>query len=294
MKHRIDSPSIALMFLLLLLAFFSCTGENPIDTDPGTSTLNDSTILNEPYGSNQRQKYDIYLPANRDNNTPVILMIHGGGWKTGQKEDLNPYVNLIKSKWSSVALVNMNYRLASNANNIHHNEIIADIDAAVNHVKANIARYQISTTMGVMGHSAGGNLAMIYAYKYNNDIKCVGDLAGPCNLFDWDFYSSFNPWVGDSVSAVMTEYVGQPWDSTAYTAVSPYWNVDAGSQPTIIFHGQLDFVVPPYQSQWMRSKLNSLGVTNEYHEYPLASHAFDNEKDDAMNKLVAFFKTHVK
>jgi len=251
-------------------------------------------MLNVSYGSHIRQVYDIYLPANRDTSTPVILMIHGGAWKAGQKEDFNYYVNLIKAKWNSVAIVNMNYRLASNTDNIHHNEILADIGSVVNQINANQANYHISNNIGVVGASAGGQLAMIYAYKYNNNIKCVGNIFGPSIINDWAWYNTTNLWLGAYTGDILTEYVGQPWDTTAYKAVSPFWNVNNNSQPTIIFHGNLDPIVPVYQSQWMKGKLNSLGVTNQYHEY-IAFHSFDDtQSDEVINKLVTFFKAYIE
>lgn len=108
-------------------------------------------MSNVAYGSHARQVYDIYLPEYRDTNTPVLLMIHGGAWVAGEKEDFNNYLNTIKSKWSDVALVNMNYRLASNENNVHHDEIISDINTGLNHVNTNRVNYQISDQVGIVG-----------------------------------------------------------------------------------------------------------------------------------------------
>jgi acetyl esterase/lipase len=278
-----------------VLSILSCKDEHVSpNNNIGTPGLSDTSMMNVAYGSHSRQVYDIYLPANRDTNTPVLLMIHGGAWKAGQKEDLNYYLNLIKSTWSNVAIVNMNYRLASNANNIHHDEIISDINTALNHVITHKASYHISAKTGVMGASAGGQLAMIYAYKYNSDIKCVGNIFGPSIISDWSWYNSNNLWLGAFMGDILSEYVGQSWDTTSYKAVSPYWNIGSSSQPTIMFHGTLDPIVPVYQSQWMHGKLNTLGVTNEYYEY-IAFHSFDyTQSEDAINKLVAFFKTHIE
>lgn len=294
MIFRIHFHYLVLM-TLCAISFLACTKESiSPDNNTGTNPFSDTTILNVAYGSHTRQVYDIYLPANRDSNTPVLFMIHGGAWKAGQKEDFNYYLNLIKSKWSNVAIVNMNYRLASNANNIHHNEIIADINTALNHVNTHKAGYHISDNVGVLGASAGGQLAMIYTYKYNSDIKCVGNIFGPSIISDWSWYNSTNLLLGAFMGDILSEYVGQSWDTTAYNAVSPYWNISSSSQPTITFHGNLDPIVPVYQSQWMHGKLNTLGVTNEYYEY-VAFHGFDNtQSDDIINKLVAFFKTHIE
>lgn len=291
MKAFKTYPSVY-FFSILLLGLGSCVKE-PSNPNPDTGNRTDTTLLNVAYGTHARQVYDIYLPKNRDANTPVIVMIHGGAWKAGQKEDFNYYRDLIKAKWNSVAIVNMNYRLASNANDIHHDEIMEDIHSVVNHVNTKKPAYQISNKMALVGASAGGQLAMIYAYRYNSDIQCVGNIFGPSIINDWSWYNSTNVWLGGYTGDILTEYVGQPWDTTAYKAVSPYWNIDTNSQPTIIFHGNLDPIVPVYQSQWMAGKLNNLGVSHQYHEY-LAFHSFDNaQSNDVINKLVAFFKMHI-
>lgn len=287
-NYRISCIILSVCFV----AFYSCS-KTP-DTNNKPSDLTDTTHLNVAYGANSRQIFDLYLPAKRDSSTPVILMIHGGAWKAGQKEDFNFYQSLIKSKWKNVAIANMNYRLASNAAKIHHNEIMDDINSVVNQIITNKHTYHISNKIGVLGASAGGQLAMIYAYKYNSSIKCVGNIFGPSIINDWSWYNSNNIWLGGYTGDILSEYIGQKWDTTAYKSVSPYWNISKSSQPTIIFHGNLDPIVPVYQSQWMHNKLKSLGVINQYHEY-IAFHSFDNtQSNDAMNKLVSFFQIHLK
>lgn len=287
-----------LFFLLVLsIILVSCEGESIVpdnrNTTP-TEELKDTILTNIAYGTHPRNVYDIHLPAKRDSNTPVILLIHGGSWKAGQKEDFNYYIQLIKQQWKDVAIVNMNYRYVSNANNIHHSELMADIDLAVNQISVNATKYHISSNIGVVGASAGAHLAMIYAYKYNSNIKCVGDIFGPTIFNDWDWYNAFSLATNTKTGDVLAEYVGQPWDTTAYKAVSPYWNLSSSTQPTIIFHGSLDPIVPVYHSQWLHSKLKGLNVPTEYHEY-FAFHGFDiNQTNDVLTKLIAFFKIHLK
>jgi len=278
--------------LISIIVLCSCAKE---DTITNNGNLTDITMVDVSYGDHQMQKYDIHLPAGRDSNTPVLLMIHGGAWKAGQKEEFNYYVGLIKKKWSDVAIVNMNYRLASNTDNIHHSEIMSDINMAIKDVLDNLKEYKISSKMGVIGASAGGQLAMIYTYKYNdhNNIKCVASIFGPTIIKDWSWYNSTNIWLGGKVGDILTEYVGQTWDDAVYESVSPYWNISSTSQPTILFHGNIDPIVPVYQSQWMNGKLNTLNVTHEYHEY-FALHGFDNtQSEDIISKLVSFFKIHI-
>lgn len=274
--------------ILMVMAMFSCNKEN--QNIPANQNV---TFKNVSYGSHTRQVYDIYLPKGRDTNSPVILMIHGGAWKAGQKEDMNSFKDLIRNKWPEAVVVNMNYRLASNTFQIHHNQMMDDIQLVVDHLKTNRSKYQISNKMGLVGASAGGQLAMIYAYKYNNQMACVGNIFGPSIINDWTWYNSNNPWLGGYVGDILSEYVGQTWDTTAYKSVSPYWNINANSAPTIIFHGNLDPIVPVYQSQWLHGKLKNLGVSNQYHEY-IAFHSLDaTQSADAITKLVQFFKGYL-
>ncbi|MFY0644601.1 MAG: alpha/beta hydrolase [Bacteroidia bacterium] len=283
-----------LLVVFLVFATESCKKDNTTPDCDLTVILTDTSLLNVAYGTEGRQVYDIHLPANRTMSTPVILMIHGGAWRAGQKEDFNSYINIIQSKWDSVAIVTMNYRLASNVDSIHHDEMMEDINSVVNHLNSNKSSYHISNKLAIMGASAGGQLAMIYAYKYNTEIKCVGSIFGPTIMNDWSWYNSNNVFLGGYVGDILAQYVGQTWDTTAYKAVSPYWNVSSSTQPTIIFHGSLDPIVPTYHSQWLHGKLNSLSVVNEYHEY-VAFHSFDsNQSNDVLTKLVAFFKSHLE
>lgn len=300
MKKTKMNKTTILKFLCLLamsVVMVACDGEAVVPDDKNNPTpieQKDTILVNVAYGTHPRNVYDIHLPANRSTNTPVILMIHGGSWVAGQKEDFNPFIDFMKSQWDSVAIVTMNYRYASKANKIHHAELMADISSVVQHLTSNSSQYNISNKIGVVGASAGAHLAMIYAYKYNSNIKCVGDIFGPAIFNDWEWYNSFNPVLNIKTSDVLSEYVGQYWDSTAYSAVSPYWNISFSSQPTIIFHGSLDPIVPVYHSQWLHNKLKGLNVPTQYHEY-VAFHGFERtQSEDVIRKLLAFFRVYLK
>jgi acetyl esterase/lipase len=297
MKQKIN---ILLILSAVCICFWasSCTkkptGTGGTNTNAGTSNLTDTIIKNVSYGTDSFQKMDIHLPAKRDGNTRLIVMVHGGAWSAGDKAEFGYYINLIKAEWPTVAIANMNYRLASNKNSIHHPEIMNDIKQAFAHLQNNKGTYVFSDSVAIVGASAGAQLATIYAYNYNdlNNIKCVGDIFGPVIINDWNWYNSFNPWLGKNIKDILTEYVGTTWDSTAYKAVSPYHQAKSTSQPTIIFHGSLDPIVPVYQSQRFKGQLNKMNVKNEYHEY-IAFHSFDNtQSSDVIKKMVAFFKTN--
>ncbi|MFN8243017.1 MAG: prolyl oligopeptidase family serine peptidase [Ferruginibacter sp.] len=261
-------------------------------------SLAERIILDTAFaGVSAAQKMDIYLPAGRTTATKLIILIHGGGWEAGDKADMNYYKNILRSKWPEAAIANINYRLASNANNIHYTEIMSDISAAVNFLVSNKANFVTSDTLLMVGASAGAHLAMLYTYKYNAGgyVRAVADYFGPAVLNDWSWYNSFNIWMGKAIKDLLIQFNNAPWDLALYQSNSPYSQATAGSKPTIIFHGTLDVIVPLYQSQWLNAQLTTLGVPHEYYEYFLDGHGFTSTNtDDAMNKTVAFFKAHLK
>jgi len=268
-------------------------GSKPINSVG--SNLKDTILVDVAYSTHSRNIMDIHLPAKRDSTTPVLLFLHGGAWKAGDKSELNVYINALKKEWPNLAIANMNYRLASNDSNIHHPQMMEDIKNAIGFLINQQKDYQISSNMAISGGSAGGQLAMIYAYAYNdyNNIKCVANIFGPSLIRDWEWYNSTNIWLGGKVGDILAEYVGQKWDSTAYAQVSPLQQVTASSPPTIIFHGNLDPIVPIYQSRRLNTKLSDEGVAKEFHEY-IAFHSFDaNQRTDVSKKMVAFFKKHL-
>ena len=104
-------------FLLLLSAILagSCTKSK---TQEGPSDLAASTTLNVSYGSDPLQKMDIYLPAGRTtSSTKVLVMVHGGGWTGGDKNDFNSYIPSFQARLTDYAIININYRLFTGSQN---------------------------------------------------------------------------------------------------------------------------------------------------------------------------------
>lgn len=292
--------------MLIIFAVVSCTKESPSSGGTGSggsggsgggttpSALPARSAIDTPYGTDAKQRMDIYLPAGRNARTRVIVLIHGGGWQAGDKSEYTYFKNYLAAKWPDVAYVNINYRLASNTANIHYAEIMSDIKSAINFIVANKNNFVVSDTFGIVGESAGGHLAMLYAYTQNtgNYVKCVGDMYGPAKLDDWSWYNStlLN---GMQVSSLISTYAGATYNTTLYQSLSPYSTASSTSPPTILFHGTLDPVVPLYQSQWMKGKLVSLGVQHEYYEY-LDFHGFTSGNvSDCATKMVTFFKKYM-
>ena len=281
------------LFLLLSLGLASCGKEN--SNGNGQTTIAAKTMLNVAYGGSAAQVMDLYLPANRTAaGTKVIFMIHGGAWSAGDKADFSAFVDTLKRRMPSYAIVNINYRLASGSNNIFPTQE-NDVKTAVDFIYSKRIEYNISDKFVMMGASAGGHLALLHSYKHLSPvkIKAVVDFFGPS-----DMVKMYNQPALIVPPAFISSLMGgtpsqQP---LLYQQSSPVNFIDAQSGvPTIIFQGGLDLLVSPPQSEAVRNKLNQAGIINQYVFYPLGGHGDWDAATfaDAFNKIQAFLTIHV-
>jgi acetyl esterase/lipase len=220
------------------------------------------TLRHLSYGKYRRNVYDITLPTNRSKEkTPVIIFIHGGAWIAGNKGQFISEVQ--KFADAGFACVSINYRFASRNKHITYQEILNDIPHLIDNISDQSEKWKISnTSFGMVGHSAGGHLALMYAYTMNTDkkIKACASWSGPLNFIDSTQLS-----IGAS-HKVLTVLIGTSLetagDTTKYKKASPYWVADTNSTPTLLIYGKKDIGVPYSNAVCFKNKLDSLGVTN--------------------------------
>ncbi len=90
-------------FVFLLGLFFTTTittcNKGNTTYKAGDSAEVELAMKDVSYGHDTAQRLDIYLPENRNNDdTKVILFIHGGGWAGGDKTEFNDAINAIRSR----------------------------------------------------------------------------------------------------------------------------------------------------------------------------------------------------
>ena len=105
-----------------------------------------------------RHKLDLYVPVG-SKNYPVMIYVHGGGWKSGSK---TMYVGLGRAfARHGIGVAVINYRLSPKVKHPGHAE---DVARAFAWVRANIGKYGGDIgNITLMGHSAGGHLAALLA-----------------------------------------------------------------------------------------------------------------------------------
>lgn len=284
-----SSLLVSLSFLLFLAA---CTKN---DTGSGgTDPIAAKTILNVSYGTDPLQKMDIYLPANRTvTTTKVIILIHGGGWTQGDKNDFTLMVDTLKKRLPDYAIFNINYRLAAWPANLFPTQEL-DVKAAVEFIYGNRSTYLVSDKFVLLGASAGGHLSLLHAYKYNSPvkIKAVVDFFGPADMVDMHN----NPGSYPSVAIALLLGGTPAANPSMYQQSSPVTYVSATTCPTIIIQGGADPLVnATTQSLALKNKLTTASVVNEYVFYPTGGHGDWNAATytDAYNKIQAFLAVNV-
>jgi acetyl esterase/lipase len=237
---------------------------------------------------------DIYLPAGRSSSsTKVIILVHGGGWSTGDKTDFNGYVDTLKKRLPGYAIFNINYRLATGVPNLFPAQE-NDVKAAIEFIYSKRADYAISDKFVLLGASAGAHLSLLQAYKYNSPVKvkAVVDLFGPVDMVE--MYN--NPASVFAPPAAVAAVVGATplSNPTLYFQSSPINFVTAQSPPTIILQGGVDVLVSPSQSVALKNKLQSLGVVYQYVFYPTENHGWTGANMvDSFDKIQLFLAANV-
>ena len=254
-----------------------------------------STQQNIAYGIDPLQKMDVYLPSGRSTATKVMIMIHGGGWSTGDKADLTVYVDTMKKRLPDYAIININYRLAVNIATTFPTQE-NDVKAALDYIYSKKSEFQISDKYVLLGVSAGSHLALLEAYKYSSPvkIKAVVDFFGPTDMAAMynDPASIFAP-----PSSISQLFNGATPTSNpiAYNQSSPITFANAQAVPTIILHGGADPLVKVTQASTLRDKLISFNIAQQYVFYPTQGHGWGGATlTDSFDKIQAFLTQYVQ
>ena len=123
---------------------------------------NSRVALDLAYGSDERQKLDVYMPDDElAQPTPVLLFMHGGYWVIGHKDLMGFMAPAITP--APALLVAVGYRLAPGAK---YPQQVDDCRAALLWVYNNISGYGGDPSqIYVGGHSAGGHLAAMLSLQ---------------------------------------------------------------------------------------------------------------------------------
>ena len=255
-----------------------------------------------------RHTLDLYLPPHDNNPHPLLIWIHGGGWRGGNKyNDMDYMTGTLKAVFEKgYAVASIDYRYSTTA--IFPAQI-QDCNQAVNFLYENSGKYSIDNQkFGVIGFSAGGYLASLLATS-NNDtieafyynkikprfkIKAAIDFFGPS-----DFIARIGSMKLDEGNKKSTSTLllgAQPVDRPDLAKfASPTTYVDKDDPPFLIFHGDKDVTVPITLSKLLDSYLQLANVHSGFVIVAGAPHGgklFGSE--EIKNKILEFLNTYLK
>ncbi len=215
---------------------------------------------------------DLYLPSTGNGPAPVIVWIHGGGWRAGTKAG-GPAA---RQSLRGYAVASIDYRLSDVAT---HPAQINDCKAAIRWLRAHAGEYNLNPDrIAAYGSSAGGHLAAFLGTsgdvaelegdvggnsEYSSRVQAVVDWYGPAELLTMDAQalpcSGLCHTCAGSPESLMVGCTITSCPDLAIAA-SPIHYVSPDDPPFLIHHGTNDCTVPPLQSQVLRDALAAADV----------------------------------
>ncbi len=209
-----------------------------------TTTLHAETKTDITYATpdNQPQKLDAILPDFSPTSPPApfpaLLMIHGGGWHSGDKAADFPQLYKPLND-AGIACFSINYRLAPKD---RWPACIDDVHAALHWLHDHAADYHCDPTrIAILGYSAGGHLAFYAATHPDTPpvpLRAIVGLAPPTDL-----ELDLPPRGG--VSPTLQNLLDRPHELTPESRqllhdISPLHSLHKNMPPILILHGTAD------------------------------------------------------
>lgn len=231
-----------------------------------------------------RHKLDLYVPKGAK-DFPVMMFVHGGAWKSGNKDLYGALGENFAKQGIGTAVIN--YRLTDSKGTVKHPDHIQDVAMAFAWVKANCGRYGGSKDkLFVSGHSAGGHLVALLATD-ESYLKAEGCTCRDiCGVMAVSGVYTITPLVlGDIFSK----------DEAACQAASPMTHCKGHHPPFLIAYGNHDFPFLDVMAEEFGKKLKA--EKNEARVMKLDRNHFSiiiemgTKADDPLTKAMVEFMT---
>ena len=235
---------------------------------------------------------DLCLPAKGTAPLPVIVWVHGGGWRSGSKNAGSRARPMLERGY---AVVDVGYRLSGEA--IFPAQV-EDCKAAVRWVRANAAKYSFDPDrIGAWGSSAGGHLVAFLGTagdvrefdteanrEYSSRVQAVCDWFGPTDFLQMDKHSlKGSRLIHDAPNSPESLLVGGPIQEEPYRSLArkanPITYVTKDDPPFLIMHGDKDMSVPLHQSELLYDALKKAGVDTTLRVVKGSGHGLRGEKE---------------
>lgn len=206
---------------------------------------------NIPYGPLERQKLDVYEPAEIDEDTEIVVFIYGGGWESGDK-GTHKFVGRAWARKNFIVIL-PNYRLAPEAT---YPAQVKDIAQSIAWLQEDYEKF--GGSLYLAGHSAGAHLASLFGFSER-----------------WLEEGSFEPGLVRGFILLAGVYQFYPFEradprvrdflgeNRYWEEAQPFNHLKETLSPVFMAHGRDDSEVLPEQSVQLGAALERLNVENE-------------------------------
>ena len=287
------------LFMGLLSSF--AWGQSIVEPSPDLVVFK-----NIPYvtGGEYRQQLDLYLPkdyARAERPYPTILVVHGGGWARGSKDEYVFLANWLVPHGYIVAITN--YRLIDAA---YFPAQLQDCKSAVRWLRAHAEKYNIDKRhIGTWGASAGGHLVALMGstagmkeFDVGEHLEQSSDIQAVCDLFGPTFFALPDPGTTNaSGSSSRRRLIAPdvPDQREAWLKASPMNYVKKDVAPIIIVHGDEDELVSYQQSVIYDKALREAGADCQFITIKGGKHGGEEfMQPQVLKPIEDFFAKHLK
>ncbi|QEG40305.1 alpha/beta hydrolase [Roseimaritima ulvae] len=246
---------------------------------------------------------DIYQPADDGGDSvPVVLIIHGGAWRAGDKWMSVAYAEDLAKR--GIAAVAINYRLAPEH---PFPAQVDDVREALIWIAEHARQYGWDRQrIGVFGYSAGAHLACMMGtladesaatqraasdwpasdprWKNIPSIQAVAAGGAPC---EFRTLPKHNSALAYFLGGTRAEH------PATYHAASPTAHGSAGDVPTLFFHGSGDLIVPLASARSLFEKQCSAGVCSEFLTIDGQGHLMTYIHERSRRAVMGFMEHHL-
>lgn len=218
-------------------------------------------------------------------NAPCVIVVHGGGWNSGDRGQIPRLNHWLAGHGYAVAAIS--YRLAPKFQWPAQRD---DVLAAIAFLKSHAEQLDIDPArLVLLGRSAGGQIVEAVGYMSGEPaLRGVVGLYAPGDMV-WGYQFAREDDVIKS-PVLMRQFLGGTPESARanYESASGYLHVTKAAPATLLLHGELDTLTWNRHSVRLAARLAENGVPHAFVSLPWATHAFDFNLSGPGGQLTTF------
>jgi acetyl esterase/lipase len=260
---------------------------------------------------------EVFQPKEHTNGVGIISVLSGGWYSNHPDDPAKARQPILLERGYTVFAVNHGSQPKFSIP-----EILEDMNRAVRFIRSHATEYGIDPArIGITGGSAGGHLSLMQGVagadgkpdakdpmdRLSSRVQAVACFYPPTDFLNygkpgevavgrgilWNFSGAFGFTDYDPYWRRLVPITDDEKILEIGRKISPISHISSDDPPTLIIHGDKDWLVPIQQSETFIAKLKAAGVEAKLVVKPGAEHGWANMADD--QKLIAdWFDGHLK